>query len=73
VDIIRYHPERYHFLRFYYPGRVEDDHLLMTRRGEYRTTVRYAKEWVRDEFQVAFPAWEPMSKKRRGAGTRHVT
>jgi hypothetical protein len=73
VDIIRYHPERFHFLRFYYPGRVEDEDLLMTGTGEYRTTVRYAKEWVRDEFQVEFAAWEPMPKKRRGAGTRHAT
>jgi hypothetical protein len=71
VDVIRYRPESLHFLRFHYPGRVEDWDVLMTGSGEYTTTVRYAKEWVRDEFQVEFAAWESMPRTRRGAKTGH--
>ena len=31
----------------------------MTGAGGFATTVRYAKEWVRDEFRVPLAAWEP--------------
>jgi hypothetical protein len=65
VDVVRYRPEPLHFLRFHYPDRVENGDLLMTGAGEYATTVRYAKEWVRDELQVAFVDWEPMPRGRR--------
>jgi hypothetical protein len=64
VDVIRYRPEPLHFLRFHYPDRVEDDDILKTGTGDYATTVRFAKEWVRDELQVEFRVW------RAYAGTR---
>jgi hypothetical protein len=65
VDLVRYRPEPLHFLRFHYRDRIEDWDLLMTGTGEYATTVRFAKEWVRDELQVEFTAWQPMPKRRR--------
>ncbi len=68
VDVVRYRPEPLHFLRFHYRDRVVDWDLFMTGAGEYATTVRYAKAWMRDEFQVEFAAWEQMPKDR---GTRH--
>ena len=65
VDVVRYRPEPLHFLRLHYRERIEDCDPLMTGTGEYATTVRYAKEWVRDELQVEFAAWERMPKSRR--------
>lgn len=58
IDIVRYRPEPLHFLRFHYKDRVENQWLLMTGNGEYATTVRYAKQWVRDELQVEYDAWK---------------
>jgi hypothetical protein len=61
VDVIRYVPEPLHFLRFHYPGRIEDDNLLTAKAGDrsaYRTTVATAKKWVRDELQVPFADWK---------------
>jgi hypothetical protein len=57
VDIIRYRPEPLHFLRFHYKDRVKDCDLLMTKLGKYATTVRNAKQWVRDELQVEYGEW----------------
>jgi hypothetical protein len=30
----------------------------MTSSGDYATTARFAKEWVRDELQVGFKEWD---------------
>ena len=65
VDLVRYRPEPLHFLRFHYKDRIEDWDLLMTSEGDYATTVRIAKEWVRDELQVPFASWKQISKSRR--------
>jgi hypothetical protein len=65
VDVVRYRPEPRHFLRFHYRDRVEDWDLLMTGTGQYATTVRYARQWVRDELQVEFSAWKPIHGSRR--------
>jgi hypothetical protein len=64
VDVVRYNPEPLHFLRFHYPDRVANQHILMTGEGTHTTTVRYAKQWVRDEFQVPYGLWKPMPKSR---------
>jgi hypothetical protein len=58
VDVVRYRPEPLHFLRFHYGDRVEYGDILMTGAGKHATTVRYAKQWVRDELQVEYEAWE---------------
>lgn len=70
VDIVRYRPEPLHFLRFYYPDRVEDGDLLMTGNGDYATTIRYAKLWVRDELQVELAAWRELKRRRESKRRR---
>ena len=57
VDVVRYCPKPLHFIRFHYRSRIENTGILMTGTGDYATTIRYAKDWVRDEFQVELSAW----------------
>lgn len=56
VDIVRYSPKPFHFFRFYYKDRVEKSWLL-SRNWKIVTTVRFAKQWVQDEFQVNPKLW----------------
>jgi hypothetical protein len=63
VDVVCYRPESLHFLRFHYPDRIEDDDLLMTGSGEYRTDLAYAQQWVRDELQVELGLWKVVDEK----------
>ena len=63
VEVFRYRPEPLHFLRFHFPKRMENSHLLMTGSGNHATTLRFAKEWVRDELQVEFAAWKPVGNR----------
>jgi hypothetical protein len=70
VDIVRYRPEPIHFLRFHYHGRAVNGDLLMTRSGEYATTARIAKEWVRDELRVEFTEWEKVSGPEQASRRR---
>lgn len=58
VDLVRYCPAPLHFLRFHYPGRVEDQNLLYTAYGRFKTTVGHAKRWVEDELQIKKNEWE---------------
>jgi hypothetical protein len=58
VDILRYAPERFHFLRFHYPKMIIDDWLLRASDGSIKTTVNHAKRWVRDELQVKEAEWK---------------
>ena len=60
VDVIRYRPEPLHFLRFHFRAGVVDEGLLMTRNGDYKTSLSTAKRWVCDELQVPFHAWQPI-------------
>ena len=66
VEIVRYRPEPLHFLRFHYPDRVEDWDLLMNGELSPATSLRDAKEWVRDEFRVPFAAWQAPARRGRG-------
>ena len=58
VDILRYAPEPFHFLRFHYPKWIEDWSLLTTSDMSIKTTVSHAKRWVRDELQVKDNEWQ---------------
>ena len=62
VDVIRYQPSPIHFLRFYYPDRVEDDDVLRMKAFKF-ATLRHAKEWVREELLVEYGAWMTVPKK----------
>lgn len=57
VDIVRYMPSRLHFLRFTYPGRKVNDHILMAGTGSHETSLRFAKQWVADELQTTDTDW----------------
>ena len=66
VDIVRYHPEPLHFLRFHYGDRIVDDDLLMNGDGSFDTEVSYAKQWVKDELQVDEDAWVAATDLKTG-------
>jgi hypothetical protein len=68
VEVIRYRPEPLHFLRLHYRNRIEDRDLLTTGAGEFATTVRDAKTWVRDELQVKLTEWEQTRLNHRTRG-----
>ena len=57
VDVFRYEPTFLHYLRFHYADRIENDWILMTGKGSYKTTLDYVKQWVLDELQVDFGLW----------------
>jgi hypothetical protein len=57
VDIVRYAPTRLHFLRFNYRGRTVNDSILMTGNGSHDTSLRFAKQWMADEFETRDSDW----------------
>ena len=59
-----------HFLHWlHYRDRIENGELLMTGAGDYATTLRYAKQGVRDELQVEFVAWNRVTKSGQSSAS----
>ena len=57
IDVVQYHPESLHFLRFHYPEGTENQDILITSTGEEATTVDDARRWAEDEFQIEPAEW----------------
>ena len=58
IEIVQYRPEPLHFLRFHFADRIEDEDALMRPNGSHATTVRFAKGWVQEVFQVELSLWK---------------
>ena len=58
VEIIRYRPEKLHFLRLHYKDHIKDDWILMKPDGTYETSLNFAKNWVKDKLQVKREEWK---------------
>ncbi len=59
IEIFQYDPEPLHFLKFIYEDKVDiKDELLESRIGKFETSIKNAKSWARDEFQVKFDEWQ---------------
>lgn len=63
VAIVQLWPTRLHMLRFRYGSRIVEQRVLTKSTGKFGT-LRDAKEWVRDELQVAYNEWRPAARKR---------
>jgi hypothetical protein len=57
IDVVQYHPEPLHFLRFHYPEGPENQDILMTASGKVTTMVEDARRWAEDEFQLSAADW----------------
>ena len=66
VEVMRYRPEPLYFLRLHYKDYALDDDILMKQDGNYETTLRFAKNWVRDELKVEYSSWEPSKASAGG-------
>ncbi|MEO7590101.1 MAG: hypothetical protein ABI134_02710 [Byssovorax sp.] len=61
IEIVQYHPEPLHFLRFHYPEGPENQDILITTRGSAATTVEDARRWAEDKFQIEPAEWVNVS------------
>ncbi len=60
IEIIQYAPKPLHFLRLHYHDRIDDFNLLMKAIGDYETSVKTAKFWIKEEFQIEFEEWDDL-------------
>ena len=58
IKIMQYTPKPLHYLRFHYLDRIEDFDLLMRSLGDYETSVKTAKFWAKEEFQIKIDEWQ---------------
>ncbi|MFP2926779.1 hypothetical protein ACLESO_16585 [Pyxidicoccus sp. 3LG] len=66
IEVVQYAPEPLFFLRFHYGARRVDEHVLHDN-GRDATSLRFAKRWVGEEFQVRLAEWEPVDRRARAS------
>jgi hypothetical protein len=52
IEIMRYAPTRFHFLRLWQGSKTQDDWILMDGRGNHRTTLAFAKRMIVEKFPM---------------------
>ncbi|MCP3142703.1 hypothetical protein [Pyxidicoccus xibeiensis] len=64
IEVVQYAPEPLYFLRFHHAKRRVDMDVLHDN-GANATSLRFAKQWVEEEFQVRADEWEQVPAKKR--------